>query len=279
MARLRYNGVVAELGAGLSAGATTITFASALTYNGGTNVPTVSGNYIPLSIMGSSGELAEIVWLTAYTSGALTGTITRGQEGTSDSTHAVGRTVIHAPNVKDLDDLITKETLDANSILYAVSDNTPAALAVAASRFVGRKASGDVAAMTGAEAWALLAAATGHPEVIGVAMSDETTAITTGTAKVTMRMPFAMTLTAVRASVNTASTASGPVTVDINEGGSTILSTKLTIDDNEKTSTTAATAAVISDASLADDAEITFDIDTAGTGAKGLKVWLIGTRA
>ena len=123
-----------------------------------------------------------------------------------------------------------------------------------------------------------LATATTIVEHIGVALSDETTAITTGTAKVTLRMPFAMTLTAVRASLATAST-SGIPTVDINEAGATILSTKLTIDANEKTSTTAATAAVISDSALADDAEITFDIDVAGTGAKGLKVWLIGTRS
>jgi hypothetical protein len=122
-----------------------------------------------------------------------------------------------------------------------------------------------------------LATATTVQEVIGIAVSDETTAITTGTAKVTFRVPFAMTLTAVRANLNTASS-SGTPTVDINEGGSTILSTKLTIDANEKTSTTAATAAVISDSALADDAEITIDIDVAGTGAKGLKVWLIGTR-
>lgn len=115
------------------------------------------------------------------------------------------------------------------------------------------------------------------PVVIGVALSDETTAITTGTAKVTIRAPFAFTLTAVRASLATASS-SGTPTVDINESGTTVLSTKLTIDANEKTSTTAATSAVISDSAIADDAEITFDIDTAGTGAKGLKVWLIGTR-
>lgn len=114
-------------------------------------------------------------------------------------------------------------------------------------------------------------------EVVMIAVSDETTAITTGTAKVTFRMPWAMTLTAVRASLTTASS-SGIPTVDINEGGTTILSTKLTIDASEKTSTTAATAAVISDATLADDAEITVDIDVAGTGAKGLKVYLIGTR-
>jgi hypothetical protein len=64
--------------------------------------------------------------------------------------------------------------------------------------------------------------------------------------------------------------------VDINEGGATILSTKLSIDSGEKTSATAATAAVISDSALADDAEITIDIDVAGTGAAGLKVYLIG---
>ena len=49
---------------------------------------------------------------------------------------------------------------------------------------------------------------------------------------------------------------------------------------HEKTSTTAATAPVISDGNLADDAEITIDIDQVGDGtAKGLKLTLIGTRA
>lgn len=114
-------------------------------------------------------------------------------------------------------------------------------------------------------------------EFLEYALSDETTAITTGTAKITDRAPFAMTITAVRASLTTESS-SGLPTVDINEGGATILSTKLTIDASEKTSTTAATAAVISDSAIADDAEITFDIDTAGTGAKGLKVRIYYTR-
>ena len=54
--------------------------------------------------------------------------------------------------------------------------------------------------------------------------------------------------------------------------------TKLTIDANEKTSTTAATPYVFSDTSIADDAEMTIDIDVAGTGAKGLKVILYGYR-
>ena len=86
-----------------------------------------------------------------------------------------------------------------------------------------------------------------------------------------------MTLTDVRASLATASS-SGTPTFDINEGGTTILSTKLTIDASETTSTTAVAAAVISDTTLADDALMTLDIDVAGTGAKGAKVALIGYR-
>lgn len=109
------------------------------------------------------------------------------------------------------------------------------------------------------------------------ALSDETTAITTGIAKLTFRMPFAFTVDSVRASLTTASS-SGIPTVDINEAGVSILSTKLTIDANELTSTTAATPYVLSDTSLANDAEITFDIDVAGTGAKGLKVYIIGRK-
>lgn len=113
-----------------------------------------------------------------------------------------------------------------------------------------------------------------------VAASDESTALTAGTAKVTFRMPYAFTLTGVRASLGTAQTSGSIFTIDINESGTSVLSTKLTIDNTEKTSTTAATAAVISDTALADDAEITVDIDQVGDGtAKGLKVTLLGTKA
>jgi hypothetical protein len=114
-------------------------------------------------------------------------------------------------------------------------------------------------------------------EALLLAVSDETTAITTGTAKLTFRMPWAMTVSEVRASLSTAG--STATTVDINEGGASILSTKITIDASEKTSTSAAALPVLSDSALADDAEITIDIDGAGTGAKGLKVLLLGTRA
>jgi len=128
--------------------------------------------------------------------------------------------------------------------------------------------------------------ANGNPlwieETLVIAVSDETTAITTGTAKVTFRMPWALTLYTVanggvKASLTTASS-SGLPAIDINEAGASIFSTTLTIDESEETSTTATTAAVLSDTALADDAEITIDIDTAGTGAAGLKVTLRGYR-
>jgi hypothetical protein len=117
------------------------------------------------------------------------------------------------------------------------------------------------------------------PVELIVACSDESTALTTGAAKVTFRMPYNMKLTDVRASVGTAPTGA-TIIVDINEGGSTILSTELTIDATEKTSTTASVPVVISDDDLADDAEITIDIDQIGStiAGAGLKVTFIGTR-
>lgn len=122
------------------------------------------------------------------------------------------------------------------------------------------------------------AAGSGNVQSIIIAVGDETTPATVGVGKVTFRMPYAFTLSGVRASLKTAQSSGSTFTVDINEGGVSILSTKLTIDNTEKTSTTAATAAVISDASLADDAEITIDIDQVGDGtAIGLKVALIGS--
>jgi len=109
-----------------------------------------------------------------------------------------------------------------------------------------------------------------------IACSDETTLLTTGT-KVTFRMPYQFIVTEVRASLTTVATGS-TVIIDINEAGTTILSTKITIDANESTSTTASTPPVISDSALADDAQMTIDIDQIGSSnaGKGLKVYIIG---
>jgi len=113
-----------------------------------------------------------------------------------------------------------------------------------------------------------------------VACSDETTALTTGAAKVTFRMPWSFQLSSVRATLSTAQSSGSIFTVDINASGTSILGTKLTIDNSEETSATAATAYTFAstDTTLDDDEEITIDIDQLGTGAKGLKVMFIGSR-
>ena len=128
--------------------------------------------------------------------------------------------------------------------------------------------------------WAAPAAQT---ESFIIACSDESTALTTGTAKVSFRMPYAFTLTAgaggMTASCNQAPTGA-ILTVDVNEAGSTILSTKLTIAIGSTTSV-GGTDPVISDVNLAANALMTIDIDQIGSSnaGTGLKVTLIGVRA
>ena len=120
-------------------------------------------------------------------------------------------------------------------------------------------------------------------ELWGGACSDESTAITTGTGKLSWTIPYDFYVVGVYATLNTASS-SGTPTFDINEGGTTILSTKIVIDANELTGGsagyqgTAAGAAVISDPDIAAFAQVTVDIDVAGTGAKGAKVFMVGYR-
>lgn len=186
--------------------------------------------------------------------------------------------------------LIDNDTvsLTANSTNYIVAAASNGAVSVSTSTTNWNNVSSYIRlykVTTGAEtvtAWEdhrqSIVASSAQVVAIPIACSDETTPITTGTSKITFRMPYAMTLTAVRASLGTPQSSGSVVTIDINENGSTILSTKLTIDNSEKTSTTAATPPVISDTALADDAEITVDIDQVGDGtAAGLKIYLIGT--
>ncbi len=105
---------------------------------------------------------------------------------------------------------------------------------------------------------------------------DSATDQTTGTTKggdhrISNR---AITVKAVGSYCDTAGT-TGTYTIDINEAGVSILSTKITVDSAEKSSETAATPPVISDSAIAADAIITFDVDAIQTtAAKGLVVWM-----
>lgn len=109
-----------------------------------------------------------------------------------------------------------------------------------------------------------------------VAISDESTVLTTGTAKLTFRMPGDYLYVGATASVGTVSS-SGLPTFDINDDGISIFgANKLSIDASEKTTATAVTAVTIAEAVIAADSEMTVDIDVSGTGAKGGKITLYG---
>lgn len=107
---------------------------------------------------------------------------------------------------------------------------------------------------------------------------DETTTLTTGVPKYTFIAPYNFEITDLRASLSTAST-SGLVTVDVNDGAASVMAvSKLSIDANELTSVTAAAPRVITDSIIQEGAVVTVDVDAAGTGAKGLKVWIVAKR-
>jgi len=110
------------------------------------------------------------------------------------------------------------------------------------------------------------------------ALSNESDALTTGL-KLTFRIPYACTLSAVRIDVSTAPTGS-VIIVDVKESGTTIFSTKPQIAVGDKTSVGGAVPGVISDTALAENAEITVFVDQIGSGTAGvgLKIVFILTR-
>lgn len=128
--------------------------------------------------------------------------------------------------------------------------------------------------------WLVTSDARANYEAWAIAMSGESTIISTGAAKTTLRFPYGFELTETPIAAVTSASTSGVVTVDINDDGSSIFpGNKLTIDANETDSTTAAAVATISvPTRIAGGSIVTFDIDTAGTNAKGLKVYMLGRR-
>lgn len=117
----------------------------------------------------------------------------------------------------------------------------------------------------------------GQLEYFVIACSNETTALTTGAAKVTFRVPYILKLVSVSASVTVAPTGSTLI-VDVNRDGLSMLFPKLSIDANEKTSLTSETPAGLNSTTLSipTDTEITIDIDQIGStvAGAGLKVVL-----
>ena len=112
---------------------------------------------------------------------------------------------------------------------------------------------------------------------ISCAISDESTQITTGTEKLTIYAPYDFTITEVQASLSTSGSTLSQFDVNIN--GTSIFSTNPTIDANENSTGTAATPSVLSTTTVTKYDRITYDIDTAGAGARGAKIYIVGTRA
>lgn len=187
-----------------------------------------------------------------------------------------------AANISDFDTQVAttavlKSLFDANTILFATTDNTPVALTVGASTFVGRKASGAISAMSATESRTNL----GLVHVVSIQVSDPAgSAITTGEGKAFFRIPSTLNglkLTGVAAAVTTVSSSGAPA-VGIRNVTQTLemLTTNVTIDANETDSATAATPVAIngSNNTVATADMLAIDIDTAGTGTKGLIIEL-----
>jgi hypothetical protein len=239
-------------------------------------VAKINGNSVPATV--AKGDL--LVGSAASTLNKLP-VGTNGQALVADSTQTTG---VKWSSVGSGDALVANPlsqfaATTSAQLAGVLSDETGTGAAVFASGptltnpVVGTQTAGDNSTKGASTAYTDNAVAK-QPEVFMFAISDETTALTTGTAKLTFRMPFACSMTALpRANVNTVSS-SGTPTFDIKKNGTTIFSTTLTIDASEKTSVTAATPAVLtsSPTTFADDDEITIDIGTAGTGTKGAKI-------
>lgn len=105
-------------------------------------------------------------------------------------------------------------------------------------------------------------------------VGDQTSTITTGTDKLSFRMPEAMTLSKIKAAVKEGPSG-GVLTIDVNKNGGTLFTTPITIDSGETTSETAATPSVLTDVTLADDDEITIDIDAVNGSPVGLTLSFI----
>lgn len=118
-------------------------------------------------------------------------------------------------------------------------------------------------------AWAAEAAAANR--YVNVALSDMTTDLTTGTAKAVWFAPEDGTLASVYIGVHDPSS-SGLVRVDMNDSGGSVFTTRPAIDATEATSLTGTAAVLDGAVSFVRGDKFTFDIDDAGTDAKGLQV-------
>jgi hypothetical protein len=121
------------------------------------------------------------------------------------------------------------------------------------------------------------------PPFLRWACSDETTPITIGDAKVTDRMPYAYTMTGLRASLNVAQVSGALFTVDMKwwngSAWASVMSTLLTFNNTHLTTKTADIAPVFTKTTFLDDDLFRFDVTQIGDStARGLKITMFGNQ-
>ena len=114
------------------------------------------------------------------------------------------------------------------------------------------------------------AATVPNTRAIAIPLTTETGVLTAGTNLYRFVQPFGFRLTGIMASANTPSSR-GTVTLDVLVSGASILSPKLTIAASSATSAT-----FVMTTTIPAMAQVAVNCDAAGTGAAGVKVYLIG---
>lgn len=234
--------------------------------NNSTRTITIGGNFV------TSGAFATTLTVTATTNVTLpsTGTLSTLAGAETLTNKTLTNAVVGTQSAGN------NSTLAASTAYVDIADALKAN--IASPTFTGTVSAPTPSASSNTTTVATTAfVKTNYVKVYPAACSDETTAIV-GTGQVlSFRVPYSMTLTGLRASLNTAQSSGSVFTVDVRENGVTILSTLMTFDNTETTTQTAATPPVISDTSISDDSIITIHVtQNGGAGAAGLKVTLIG---
>jgi len=116
----------------------------------------------------------------------------------------------------------------------------------------------------------------GQDDTLIVALSNEIDTLTAGTGKMTVRIPYDVTLTDIPRAHVTAGSSAGAIVIDVKNNGTTIFGAaggKLTIPSGtaNKTSYPGSTV-TLQTTTISNDTEFTFDVTSPGTGVIGLKV-------
>lgn len=153
--------------------------------------------------------------------------------------------------------------------LKRISDLTAATTPLAGTEEVELDVAGSARKCT-AQDIADLAVPGGLNRFVNIALSDMTTDLTTGTAKGAWFAPENGTLVDVWIGLHDPSS-SGIVRIDMNDSGGSVFTTRPSIDATEATSLTGTAAVLDGTVTFSKGDKFTFDIDDAGTDAKGLQ--------